>query len=677
MKFTLAPGVQSLSYTSSSSHAYLSTDFLDVNGPNIGINGCNLTITFLALNRSYLTERLCQSISEHIPNFSGEVLAIDNGSDPDELLKLQEILKCLPCKNRLVSLGQNFGVAGGRNRTIEHVRTDWLMCLDNDIYFTTNPLEKVQRDLAILGCKFANLPLLEPDGETIFSFGGHLYVHFDDQQNLRLGHGGAYAISKPSVQEADPQLSTFLFGGSSVFEKNSFKALGGYDENMFVGFEDTDFSIRLFQAGIKVGTVGTFSLIHEHPMRTDEDARRYRMERYSPSAIEHSAKYMEKKHSFNFWNDDLEDWVRSKHDMMEQQETTLEKDIKKLPKIALVADTDNWAFANIARQIKKSLGSKYDIDILYFSDFDGFFQLLLVLEGYDLVHFFWRQILGGLCWGFEKQRAELAGVTEYYSSLQDKFDGIAITTAVYDHLFLDDKSIERYEEVFSLVDGYSVSSKILHDIYSSIASFPNPTATLQDGVDLSHFIPIRTERFTSNLDRPLVIGWAGNSAWRPDEDGIDYKGLHTIIRPALSILASKGIDYIENFADKQIIFRSYDEMPDYYSSIDVYVCGSLIEGTPNPILEAMACGVPIVSTNVGIVSEAFGPEQKKFILRERTPEAMAEALLNLSSDRSMLQRLANENLTYIKAWDWSKKAKDFDQLFEKALFKKNNQLGQK
>ncbi|WZB73295.1 glycosyltransferase family 4 protein [Achromobacter xylosoxidans] len=42
-------------------------------------------------------------------------------------------------------------------------------------------------------------------------------------------------------------------------------------------------------------------------------------------------------------------------------------------------------------------------------------------------------------------------------------------------------------------------------------------------------------------------------------------------------------------------------MPAYYNSLDLYVCPSAIEGTPNPVLEAMACGVPVISTDVGIV----------------------------------------------------------------------------
>ncbi|KAB2748054.1 glycosyltransferase [Brucella anthropi] len=670
MTLSLTSGISPIVYTSSNKHSLLSTDFLRSDGPNIGINGKNLTITFLALNRSQLTERLCSSISKHIPSFEGEVLAIDNGSNDRELRRLYEILEAQPFRSRVVSLGKNYGVAGGRNRTIDHVQTEWLMCLDNDIYFTRNPLEKIQSDLGMLGCKFANMPLLEPDGETLFSFGGHLYIELDSNDNLRLGHGGSAIISKPSSVEFQPQLSTFLFGGASVFECKAFKSMGGYDENMFVGFEDTDLSIRLFQAGMKVGTVGCVSLIHEHPLPSDDDARSYRKERYSPTAIEHSAKYMERKHGFNFWNDDLVDWVRSKHDAVEPRIENTKVTKVKLPRVALITDADNWAFANIARQVKKSLSDQYDIEVLHFWDFNGFFQLLLALEGYDLVHFFWRSTLDGMLNGVDEHRAKTSGIPDYYSFMREKLKGTAITTAVYDHLFLDKYSVEKYRSIFSQVDGYSVSSKILFNTYTSLEGFPIPSAILQDGVDLDHFSPSNLERFSSNLNRPLVIGWAGNSAWRPGDDGIDYKGLHSIIRPALSMLSENGIEFVEEFADKQIRLRSYSEMPEYYSSIDIYLCGSLIEGTPNPVLEAMACGIPVISTDVGIVSEVFGSEQRKFILKERTSEAMAKALMEISSNRQLLNRLSQENLESIQHWGWDKKASAFGDFFRGALEKK-------
>lgn len=70
-------------------------------------------------------------------------------------------------------------------------------------------------------------------------------------------------------------------------------------------------------------------------------------------------------------------------------------------------------------------------------------------------------------------------------------------------------------------------------------------------------------------------------------------------------------------------------MPQFYSKIDCYICASLHEGTPNPVLEAMACGVPVITTNVGVVEECFGTLQKNFIMKERTVKELKEKIIKL------------------------------------------------
>jgi hypothetical protein len=108
------------------------------------------------------------------------------------------------------------------------------------------------------------------------------------------------------------------------------------------------------------------------------------------------------------------------------------------------------------------------------------------------------------------------------------------------------------------------------------------------------------------------------------------------------------------------------EMPAFYNAIDVYVCVSEIEGTPNPVLEAMACGVPIVSTDVGIVPQLFGPEQHRFILPERTIEALVASLRELLADAGLRRRLADENLVRIRSWTWAHQMSKWLQLFKAA-----------
>ena len=151
----------------------------------------------------------------------------------------------------------------------------------------------------------------------------------------------------------------------------------------------------------------------------------------------------------------------------------------------------------------------------------------------------------------------------------------------------------------------------------------------------------------SEADRPLVVGWVGNSEWH-NEAGDDPKGLETIVKPVIQRLVDDGFAILADFADRKERWRPLEEMPDYYNKLDVLLCASAMEGTPDPVLEAMACGVPVISTDVGVVSEVFGPRQREFIVR-RNISSMAAAIRGLCLDRTLLTDLSQENLAQDRA----------------------------
>lgn len=664
-------GLQKGVYLSDARHALLASDAWRNEGPNIGLHGHDLTITFLSLNRASLSERLLLSITRHLPDFAGEVLIIDNGSAAHELAALRAVCAQQPYRWRIVELGKNYGVAGGRNRTIEHVRTQWLMCLDNDIYFTRNPLPQFQKDLAQLGCHFMSLPLLDSDEQRIFARGGHLYVSLEEG-DLHIGAGSACKQEIPESQDGEAFVSTFLFGGACIFKHQTFTQAGAYDDAMFIGFEDIDFSIRLFQQGYKVGSSGMLALVHDHPQPSSEVDRDYEKERFSRNLLRESALHMERKHGFRIWSDAVDGWLAARQrelslnpdEVVGDQPVQMVKPAGK-PRIGLIIDTHGWAFSNIARQLQHHLSDRYDFTIIPMDVVDDINQVLLSVADCDLVHFFWREHLRLIGTPYYRGQVEL--ISPSYDDFAQRYIlDKKITTSVYDHLLLDDISLEERKVLYqSLLAGYSVGSEKLQQIYMGAAGYPAPTAVLEDGVDLALFKPAALERFERVHERELVVGWVGNSQWASEIE--DFKGLHTILKPAIELLRAEGLPIRAHFADRQERFIPHHAMPAYYAGIDVYVCASKIEGTPNPVLESMACGVPIISTDVGIVPQAFGPLQKQFILPERTVEAVADALRRLINEPALLTALSEENRHMIEGWDWSIKAEKFAVFFETCL----------
>lgn len=665
----IIPGLSRGLYVYDNAHALLASDAWRETGPNIGSSGENLTISFLSMNRSSLSIKLLKSVEEFLPHFAGEVLIIDNGSSAEEIERMREACKTLSFRTRIVELGQNFGVSGGRNRTIPHVTTEWLMCLDNDIYFTMNPLKQIQNDLAVLGCHFMSLPLLDPDGQTIFARGGHVYVSYEEGE-LHIGAGSASLQTKIQDVISQPFLGTFLFGGACVVNKDTFARVGSYDEGMFVGFEDIDFSVRLFQQGYKVGCASVCALVHDHPMPDSDVDRNYEKERFSRDVLHKSAMHLEAKHGFKIWGDAVDHWVKSRHDELglNNEVDHISAPVKVVTvahektKIALIIDTDNWAFGNIARQLERYLSEQFDFVVIPMDIIDNIDKIFMMTEDCDIVHFFWREHLTLIGTPYYRSYVESLGMP--YELFHERFIATKkLSTSVYDHLLLEEDELSSRAHLFTeMVAGYTVGSEKLNCIYSEVSGYPKPTRVIEDGVDLTKFIPVNIKRLQEVGQRELVIGWVGNSKWAAEIE--DFKGVNSILKPAIEQLQQEGFAVKSLFADRQDQFIPHDQMPNYYSKIDVYVCTSKIEGTPNPVLESMACGVPVISTDVGIVPQAFGELQKAFILPERTVEALKDSIRKLVEEPALLTRLSTENIERIKEWDWSIKAAKFGQYFE-------------
>lgn len=325
--------------------------------------------------------------------------------------------------------------------------------------------------------------------------------------------------------------------------------------------------------------------------------------------------------------------------------------------IALVADIRNWAFHNIAGQIMKRLSGRYDFALYYYADYESLDDLCqeLFSGGYDVVHCFWRDWVADFCYQTLKSRRDLLP-----SMLKT-----ALTFSVYDHGFLSASDIRRKRVIFELADGYTVSSERLDGIYRGIAPGHPPDCVIADGVDLGLFYPQNLERL-AETGRDIVVGWVGNSRWHYFE-GVDHKGLYSIIRPAVEELRAEGLPVTGEYADRNKGHIPVERMVDYYNSIDIYVCASDIEGTPNPVLESMACGVPVVSTDVGIVPQLFGPKQSAFILKERSVACLKERLRELVIRPELRQELSRENLETIKGWTREQESVKWDAFFSRIL----------
>lgn len=129
-------------------------------------------------------------------------------------------------------------------------------------------------------------------------------------------------------------------------------------------------------------------------------------------------------------------------------------------------------------------------------------------------------------------------------------------------------------------------------------------------------------------------------------------------RPQLESLIKKY--ELEN---KVFLLGRIPEAFKYLKALDIFVLPSLKEGFPWIILEAMASGVPVISTNVGALPEIIKNEREGILIHPKDPKRLAEKILDLIKDPEKSQRLKSRAKERIKEFSLQKMIEDTEKLF--------------
>lgn len=177
---------------------------------------------------------------------------------------------------------------------------------------------------------------------------------------------------------------------------------------------------------------------------------------------------------------------------------------------------------------------------------------------------------------------------------------------------------------------------------------------IANGVDTSRFVPADaggTRQAFGLEDDAVVVGGVGRLAVE--------KGFHHLIaavaegvrggahlslvlvgdgpeRQALASLARQ-----QGIAERVCFLGVRRDLETVYPAFDIFALSSLEEGSPNVVLEAMACSRPVVATAVGGVPELVTDEQTALLVEAARPEALAAALVRLADNQALRNRLGN------------------------------------
>jgi len=103
-------------------------------------------------------------------------------------------------------------------------------------------------------------------------------------------------------------------------------------------------------------------------------------------------------------------------------------------------------------------------------------------------------------------------------------------------------------------------------------------------------------------------------------------------------------------------FVDESELPISYAGALMYCTPSLSEGFGLPSLEAMACGTPVISSNISAMPEVLGDAAEYF--DPYNVEDIAKSIGKLACDEKLREQLSRKGLEQVKKYEWSKTAKE-------------------
>ena len=153
------------------------------------------------------------------------------------------------------------------------------------------------------------------------------------------------------------------------------------------------------------------------------------------------------------------------------------------------------------------------------------------------------------------------------------------------------------------------------------------------------FTQLKRER---KIEHHLVIG--GSRSW-------NYPELAELCKHSGIMEHIKFVDYINE-----------DDLIGLYQASSLFVFPSLYEGFGLPILEAMACGVPVITSNLSSMPEVGG--DAVYYINPYSEEEIANAIYYVLSNQEVWQELRQRGFEQVRRFSWRRTAEETRQVFE-------------
>lgn len=201
---------------------------------------------------------------------------------------------------------------------------------------------------------------------------------------------------------------------------------------------------------------------------------------------------------------------------------------------------------------------------------------------------------------------------------------------------------------FVSVISYNLMNKII--VYSpNIINIYNLTKyTSKIIISHEHFINLDSFCIKKQIrERDNVVGYIGRFS--------QEKGILNFVRAIPEVLKlqpnttffiggdGKLRDQVKIYLDnnnlkdkvKLVGWIPHNELPGFFNELKLIVLPSYTEGLPNIMLEAMACGTPVLATSVGSIPDIIEDKKNGFIMRNNSSECIAESITRVLENSSL------------------------------------------
>ena len=293
---------------------------------------------------------------------------------------------------------------------------------------------------------------------------------------------------------------------------------------------------------------------------------------------------------------------------------------------------------------------------------------------------------------FRRERVQVVctvgtgGDRSFWGRIAARWAGVPVVISCPHSMGVPDKFEPSNRLLSGITDAFiAVAHRQKSYLVASEGFSANKIHVIHNGVDVARFTPAAAPpELRAKFDIPADAPLAGIVAClRPEKSIETFLRAASLVRSRLPhahfVIVGDGperekLESITDELDLRAVVRFAGMCPDvreWVRTMDVVLLTSICEAFPVSLLEAMACGKPVIATRVGAIPEMIVPGETGHLVRPGDPADVADAIARVLADPAMARRLgAQSRRLAADRFSMTGMVRGYEKLFQRLLEKK-------